>query len=312
MLDILPTISAILMIVVLGHVIKRTNLLDISIWDLMSRLCYWVLFPCLLFNLTSTAVLSSDFLAPFLTALSLASVGVVAFAYAAAKFTRQGGPAVASLIQGSLRHNGFLALSILQGVAGITALQIGGIGVAFLVPISNIVAVIVHFMLREGPAEANMSAAITKEVARNPLIGSVLLGGLVNVLGVPVPLFVSQGFDMLGNAALPLLLLCIGASLHIAGFRGHIKPLVMASIAKVIVFPGLLVGCGLYFDVGATALLVLAAIGASPTASSSFALAKELGGDADLMAEIISLQTLIAAISMPAWIVVAQYLAQTL
>jgi predicted permease len=49
-------------------------------------------------------------------------------------------------------------------------------------------------------------------------------------------------------------------------------------------------------------LAVIAAVGAAPTATSSFALASELGGDTRLMAEIISVQTLVAALSMPLWI----------
>lgn len=308
MLSILPTIAAILMIVALGHLIKRQGLLADSAWDSISRLCYWVLFPGLLFNLTSNAVLSTDFLRPFLLSISIAAVGIVLFSYIAGRLAGQNGPAISSLIQGGLRHNGFLALSILQGAGGLAALQIGAIAVAFLVPVSNVVAVIVLFMFRDGGARTNIGAAIAREVARNPLIGAVVLGGVVNWFNIPVPSFITQGADMLGSAALPLLLLSIGASLQFAALRGHFKPLFVAALAKIIVFPALLIGLGLFFEVGATALLVLAAVGAAPTASSSFALAKELGGDANLMAEIISVQTLIAAVSMPAWLIIAQYL----
>lgn len=309
MLTILPTIIAILLIVVIGHVIKRLGLLADSAWDSISRLCYWVLFPGLLFNLTSSAVVSTDFLGPFLLTISIAAALIVLFSYVGGRVAGQTGPAISSLIQGGLRHNGFLALSILQGAGGLAALQIGGIAVAFLVPISNIVAVIVLFMCRKDSAQANMGAAITREVARNPLIGAVVLGGVVNWLNIPVPSFVTQSAGMLGAAALPLLLLCIGASLKFAAFQGHAKPLFVAAISKILIFPALMIGLGLLFGVGNTALLVLAAVGAAPTASSSFALAKELGGDADLMAEIISVQTLIAAVSMPLWLITAQYLA---
>ena len=309
MLTILPTIIAILLIVVIGHVIKRLGLLADSAWDSISRLCYWVLFPGLLFNLTSSAVVSTDFLGPFLLTISIAAALIVLFSSVGGRVAGQTGPAISSLIQGGLRHNGFLALSILQGAGGLAALQIGGIAVAFLVPISNIVAVIVLFMCRKDSAQANMGAAITREVARNPLIGAVVLGGVVNWLNIPVPSFVTQSAGMLGAAALPLLLLCIGASLKFAAFQGHAKPLFVAAISKILIFPALMIGLGVLFGVGNTALLVLAAVGAAPTASSSFALAKELGGDADLMAEIISVQTLIAAVSMPLWLITAQYLA---
>ncbi|MEC8643678.1 MAG: AEC family transporter, partial [Pseudomonadota bacterium] len=54
---------------------------------------------------------------------------------------------------------------------------------------------------------------------------------------------------------------------------------------------------------------VPAAVGGAPTANSSYTLATELGGDARLMAQILSLQTLAAALSMPLWIWLAGVIA---
>lgn len=305
MFDILPTIGAILLIVALGYFVKQRRYFHDSLWDSVSRLCYWVLFPGLLFNLTSRTVLTGDLLAPFLAALSIGAVAAVAFAYIAGRLLAANGPAMSSLIQGGLRHNGFLALSILQGAAGLTAMEIGAIGVAFLVPISNIVSVVVLFVFSQNRATPHIGWAILRELIRNPLIAAVALGVAVNWFNVPVAGFLSIAADMLGAAALPLLLLSIGASLRFASIRSNVPMLGIAVIAKVVVFPGILVGLGYLFELSTVACIVLAAIGAAPTASSSYALAKELGGDATLMAEIISVQTLVAAISMPLWMIVA-------
>lgn len=305
MLDILPTIGAVLLIVALGYLIKHKQLFHESLWGALARLCYWVLFPGLLFNLTSRAVLAGDLLGPFLIALSCGALVVVLFAYLMGRMLGASGPAMSSLIQGGLRHNGFLALSILQGAAGLTALEIGAIGVAFLVPISNIVAVVVLFLFSTEPTPQNLGRAVARELVRNPLIGAVILGVAVNIFDIHVPSFLSIAADMLGAAALPLLLLSIGASLQFASIRGNSVLLMVAVIAKILVFPGVLVGLGYLFGLSTVACVVLAAIGAAPTATSSYALAKELGGDADLMAEIISVQTLVAAITMPVWLLVA-------
>jgi predicted permease len=80
-------------------------------------------------------------------------------------------------------------------------------------------------------------------------------------------------------------------------------------LAKFLVFPLALVTIGLGLGLDPLSLAVLAAVGAAPTASSSYTLATELGGDAQLMAEILSLQTLAAAISLPLWIWLASELA---
>ena len=86
-------------------------------------------------------------------------------------------------------------------------------------------------------------------------------------------------------------------------------PLGLALMAKMLVFPAALVGAGYWLGLDPLALVVLAAVGAAPTANSTYTLAAELGGDAPLMAEIVSLQTVCAAISMPLWIWLAGNLA---
>ena len=136
-----------------------------------------------------------------------------------------------------------------------------------------------------------MKRAIISEIARNPLLGSMLIGVAVNLLEIPVPTFLLQAALFLGDGALPLLLLSIGASLRFSAIRSNAVALTLAIMRKILVFPMALVSIGLFVGLDPLALAVLAAVGAAPTASSTFTLASELGGDAQLMAEIVSLQT---------------------
>jgi len=57
--------------------------------------------------------------------------------------------------------------------------------------------------------------------------------------------------------------------------------------------------------VNALGVSVLLILGTLPTASSAFILARQMGGNANLMANIITLQTLMAFLVMPAWLVLA-------
>ena len=176
------------------------------------------------------------------------------------------------------------------------------IAIAFLVPISNIVSVLAILILTGSGERRSMKRAVLSEIARNPLLAAMLVGVGVNWLELPVPAFIAQAAALLGEGALPLLLLSIGASLKFSALRGHAVPLVLAFIAKMLVFPAALVGAGYWLGLDTLALVVLAAVGAAPTANSTYTLAVELGGDAPLMAEILSLQTVCAAVSMPLWI----------
>lgn len=298
----LSAIAATLAVVALGYWLKQRDFLPEAAWQALSPLCYWVLFPGLLFNLMSQVDLGTVSLVPFLATIAGGSVVIVIFALLAGRAIAMSGPSLSSLVQGSLRHNGFLALSILQGTFGVAALQLGAIAIAFLVSLSNIVSVIAVLMLGRATGQRDMKRAILAEIARNPLLGAMLIGTVVNILNIPVPAFISQLAALLGAGALPLLLLSIGASLKFSAIGGNVAPLGLALLAKFLVFPLALVTIGLALGLSQIELAVLAAVGAAPTATSTYTLATELGGDARLMAEIVSLQTLGATASIPLWL----------
>ncbi|WP_438996089.1 AEC family transporter [Candidatus Puniceispirillum sp.] len=298
----ISTILSVLLLVVVGHLIKMRAFVPVSFWDGLSKICYWILFPGLLFNLTSTASLSAAFILPFSLTLLIAASVMVVYGFLAGRLIGANGPATSSLVQAGLRHNGFLMLAFVQGAFGVAALEIGAIAVAVLVPISNIFAVIIIFLLRDGDQDANLGRAITAELARNPLMGAIILGGIVNVLSIPVPSFIFGAADILGSAALPMLLLCVGASIRISALRAHSAALVLAVLAKLLVLPVVMMLVGMALGLDKDVLLVLVVLAVAPTATSSFTLAQELGGDAPLMAEIITVQTLVAAIGIPLWV----------
>jgi predicted permease len=304
----ISTILSVLLLVVVGHLIKMRAFVPVSFWDSLSKICYWILFPGLLFNLTSTASLSAAFILPFSLTLLIAATSMVIYGFLAGRLIGANGPATSSLVQAGLRHNGFLMLAFVQGAFGVAALEIGAIAIAVLVPISNIFAVIIIFLLREGIQDAHLGRAIMAELARNPLMGAIILGGIVNFLSIPVPDFISGAANILGSAALPMLLLCVGASIRISALRAHSVALVLAVLAKLLVLPVVMMLVGSTFGLDKDVLLVLAVLAVAPTATSSFTLAQELGGDAPLMAEIITVQTLVAAVGIPAWVLLMTHL----
>ena len=298
----LTAIVVTLAIVMLGYGLRQVGLVPDEAWGYLSRLCYWVLFPGLLFNLMSTATLGADFISSFVLTLAAGSVLIVLYALVMVRVARLDGPAAGSLIQGSLRHNGFVVLSIVQGAYGNAALEIVAVAIAFLVPVSNIVSISALISYKPKDANTSLRRAIIKETLQNPLLAAILAGVVVNLFAIPVPEVVSSTCAVLGDGALPLLLLGVGASLRFSAIRSSALPLSLAIMAKLAVFPMCLVLIGIQLGLAPLPLAVIAAVGAAPTATSSFTLASELGGDTRLMAEIISVQTLVAAVSMPLWI----------
>ena len=103
---------------------------------------------------------------------------------------------------------------------------------------------------------------------------------------------------------MPMLLLCVGASLRISEFKAHTPALTLAVLSKLLILPSVTIFAGILFGLEKEVLLVLVVLATVPTAASTYALAQQLGGDAPLMAEIITVQTIASIIAIPGWILV--------
>ena len=94
-------------------------------------------------------------------------------------------------------------------------------------------------------------------------------------------------------------LLVTGAGLHLAGM---FRPSLAASVAvflKLVLMPVLAIALALWFGLSGSNLAIVAVCSAVPASSSAYVLARQMGGDAPLLAQIITLQTILAAITMP-------------
>ena len=103
----------------------------------------------------------------------------------------------------------------------------------------------------------------------------------------------------LGQASLPLGLLCVGAALELGSVRSWVRPVAYSSLAKFVIMPLATVGACHVFGLDGKAAIAAVLFQALPTASSSYIMARQLGGDAPLMAGIVASQTLLAAVTLP-------------
>jgi predicted permease len=140
---------------------------------------------------------------------------------------------------------------------------------------------------------------VLRQVAANPLILACLLGGLLNVTGLGLPPVLGDMLRILSRAALPIGLLAVGAGLDLAAAR-HAKSIAAFSSAlKLIALPAMTYALASGFGADPVTLTVGVLFTALPVASSSFILARQLGGDAALMANLCAVQTLLALITLP-------------
>jgi malonate transporter len=302
MLTILLAIAPIFAVMLLGHALRRGGIPSLEFWNLNDRLVYWVLIPSLLFYKMSKMTVSADLIGNYAIVVLGGYAAAFGFGLVASRFC-DGAAAGSSVLQGAARHNTFIALAVAERLYGSEGLALAALGSALLIPVTNLSVVpTLAIMLRKDDGQ-NMLLAISRELVRNPLLLAVGLGLLVNQWGVSEIPVVHDVTRILGSAALPIVLLCVGANIRVRKMVASAKPVIISLLGKMLIFPLVIFALSRSLGLSETQTLVAMLFGAAPTAASGFTLAREMGGDAPLMAAIITVQTLVSLLVLPLTIV---------
>ena len=297
---VIAALLPVFLLIVLGFVLKRSLLPLETQWHGLERLTYYVLFPVLLIQTLVKADLTQVPVAgvggALLLSLLLMSLLCLALRPLLARCAIDG-PAFTSIFQGATRWQTYVALAVSVSLHGDTGLALASVAMVAIIPLVNVfsVGVLAHY----ASPEKQSIPAIVMTVVRNPLIWACAIGLALNILHLPLPRIWHEVADALGRSALAIGLLVTGAGLHLAGM---FRPSLAAAIAvglKLVLMPLLAIALALWFGLAGSNLAIVAVCSAVPASSSAYVLARQMGGDAPLLAQIITLQTILAAITMP-------------
>ncbi|MEX0921215.1 MAG: AEC family transporter [Rhodovibrionaceae bacterium] len=297
MLQILLVILPVFLLIFLGWVCRKRGFPGEGFWAPAEKLTYFILFPALLVATLAEADFSGLDLLPMALAVDGAILLMTALTLALKPLLGIDGPGFTSLYQGAIRMNSYIGLSVSYGLFGAAGLTAAALAVAAIVPLANVCCVLI--LARYGSAAQPTVLGVLKEFARNPLILGCVLGGLLNATGLGLPPVADDMLHILGRAALPLGLLAVGAALSLQAVK-NVKALAFGiTVLKLAVLPAITLGIALLLGVQGTALAVAVLFNALPTATSSYILARQLGGDAQLMAALVTLQTAASMLTIP-------------
>ena len=132
-------------------------------------------------------------------------------------------------------------------------------------------------------------------IAQNPFIWACVIGVALNPVSACIPQPIHTFIDALGRSSLALGLLIVGAGLRVEEMI-RLKPLTVPTcVLKLVVMPAIAIGIALAVGLSGANLAVVACCTAVPAASNSYILARQMGGDAPLMAQILTVETVLAA-----------------
>jgi predicted permease len=297
MLHIVYALIPIFLVIALGFVIRRMDFPGEAFWAPLDQMNYYVLFPALLCYTLAVAEIRLGEVGAMAAVLAAGMMSMVALLMLSKRFLPMTGPEFSSVFQGAVRWNSFVALAAIASLWGKPGLALAAVAVAVMVPIANVVSVTV--LTRYAGATPAGPAAIAKLLSKNPLILACVAGIALNLTGIGLPGPLATTFKIVGDASLTLGLLTVGAGLQIVNVLEKKWIVLYTSALKLVAMPLMMMGFCILFGVDGLARLVVLICAAVPGATSSYMLARQLGGDMHLMASLITGGTILAVATMP-------------
>lgn len=306
--DFLYAFSAVMPIFIVafvGYALKNKNFLTDEFVKVADKLVFNVMLPCLLFTnvafIDLSTITKNDLLvalfciavAPVLTGILCLTVPV--FVKDKAK--------TGAFIQGVFRSNvAFLGIPFAQQLFGDAGAQLLAIVLAGMVPIYNVLAVMVLCIFdpekdSDGQKLSERIKNVLVGVYKNPLIRAIVIALPFGIFGVgdKIPDFIIGGVEYFAKASTTLALITIGASFRISELKGRINLALYATILKTVVVPSVFM-VFTYFVLGfkGVQLGTIMIVFGTPTAISSYIMAKNMHSDASLANQIVLLSTLVS------------------
>lgn len=302
---VIDTLLPVFALILLGYGLRRTLLPEPQFWAGANKLSYFVLLPALLINQLAGASFRAELITSLCGIVLSTMLLVTLLVWLTKSWTTASNGAFTSVLQGTIRPNTYVALALPAALYGQEGVAYMAIVLAATVPLVNVLSVtaLIHY---PGRAERQRAThydggvrLVWRSIVSNPLIVACGIGLLFNVTGIGLPTDLASILTVVAQASLPLGLLTVGAGLDLATLQMAVRPLLSATVVKLVLSP--LIALGMCRLLGANGLLtaICTLFLALPCATASYILAERMGGDHRLMAGILTVQTLAAGVTLP-------------
>lgn len=306
--SVLDILLPLYLLISLGYVFRHRSFPSLDFWDGVEKLVYFVLFPALIFSNLARADVNPALISQILFAVAIPTFIVGAIQWLGFLDKRVSRETFSSMYQGAVRNNTTIGLVIAGLILPGQGVAVMALIMTIMVIINNItcVTVLTHYGDSGQRDAASQNKSMLRNLAGNPLIIASVAGLAFNFLALRLPDPLHSAIYFLGQTGLPLALLAVGAGLRLSASSGKIMVLGLSSITKLLIMPALIYLFVSLIDISTNDARIFILYGALPTAMSSYVLSSQLGGDKQSMAQIITLQTLAAALTLPVVLLVIQ------
>lgn len=292
-------VAPILILLGLGNFLRRKSWIDAGFITVGNRLIFRLLLPSLLFLATATRPLSRHEDLP-LAAFAVAGTVIAALLVWLAAPLMVDREKRGAFTQSAFRSNmGLIGLALCINAYGEDIVARAGVFIASMIVAVNVLSILV--------LTTDRRQMLANQV-RNPILIGIFAGIAWQKLGVPMPGLLETVLEYFARMALPLALLCIGASIDWKKLHPGHTDVVWAAVIKMVLFPALITSAAVWWGFRGVDLGILFLMTGAPTATVAFVMARELTPHGDLAAESIVMSTLISPLTITLGLTVLSYL----
>lgn len=284
----------------IGYFMKRVNLLDDHTSDKMNTAVFKLFLPLSLFNNIYHTDISNVFNAKLtifmVSTLVISFLFLMIFVPLFVKTQNQKGVIIQAIFRGNFLIFGLPVVTALCGDenVGLTSLLIG-----IIVPVYNILAVICMEFFREG--KVNLKKVLLG-MLKNPLIIASVTGILFVILRLKFPAILEKSITDISKVATPMSLIVLGASFTFSSLKGNTAKLIWGALGRLVFTPLIFIPIAVYMGFRGIELATVLVFLASPTAVSSYVMAKQMGGDDVLAGQYVIVCSVSAIFTVFLWI----------
>ena len=300
----LNVVLPVVLVCLLGFFLKSIWQIGTGFEEIASKIIYNIAIPCSMFSsITSYSIreLFNFNLLVFVLVAILINAGVLMLIVP--RFVKDRAKS-ASVIQGIFRSNFImLGIALAENMFGKEGAFPSMLIIPFAISLFSVLSVFIFsYLIPEHGGGKGGIASTTLKLAKNPLIISAVLSMFFAFFEIKLPAFASNTVSNLGRMANPLALIMLGAQFELKSVKDNLKYTMTASLCKLIVVPAVFLTPAVLMGYRGPELGALLILFSTPTAVTSYIMAKQLGGDEDIAGQIVCLSTVLSAFTVVLWI----------
>ena len=288
----LNVVAPLFVLMTIGYVLRQIKFVTEDFLSQLNKFVFKFCLPLMLFQDIRHSY-KGDFSNTNLIFASLIGISVViALSFLTVPFIVKGKAQRGSIIQGIYRSNFLIyGLPLATGMYGSNAVASISMLMGIMIPFYNVAAVIILSIYSETGNQKVTFGGIVKGIVTNPLIIGCFFGLLGGITHLELPRFLEVPTAQLAAVAAPLALVVMGGEFKFRKLKNNIHKVIAVTILRLIVVP--VIALSIFVSIGFrnVDLAVLLCIFATPTAMASYIMARNMGNDAELSAQIVVLTT---------------------